>query len=111
MNAQRVGFVCWFLLIALFVAWLGWFTPPSGRASWVAIAFVLVPLCLPVLALRQPARALLWVGILCLFYFCHGVAVAWTEPAQRLCAWLEIGLCVALIGSLGWGARGYKRKR
>jgi len=111
MNARQIGFACWAALIALHVTWLGWFTPPSGQAPWAAMAFVLVPLLLPLLALRQPARALLWVGILCLFYFCHGVAVAWGIPSQRLLAWLEIALCIALIGSLGWGARSYKRKR
>jgi len=111
MTAREAGFACWAGLVALHIAWLGWFTPPAGHASWAAIVCVLVPLLLPLLALRQPMRALLWVGILCLFYFCHGVAIAWADPAQRLFAWLEIGLCVALIGSLGWGARSYKRKR
>ena len=48
---------------------------------------------------------LLWVGIVALFYFCHGVVAAWAIPAARLPALLEALLCVVLIGALGRDAR------
>jgi uncharacterized membrane protein len=112
MTAQRIGFACWAALIALHTLWLTWWAPPANGAIGIALAVALIPLLLPLLLLnRQPARALLWVGILCLFYFCHGIAAAWGEPRARVPALLEIVLCVALIGALGWGARGYRRKR
>ena len=58
------------------------------------------------LALRRGIkRGLLWIGIVSLGYFCHGVVVAWSVPSMRLAASVEIVLCVALVGTLAWIAR------
>jgi uncharacterized membrane protein len=75
----------------------------------LALSIALVPLLLPLLALRNVRRALLWVGILALFYFCHGVAEAWSAPAERIPALLEIALTLLLIGTLGAGVRRPRR--
>jgi uncharacterized membrane protein len=45
------------------------------------------------------------VGILSLFYFCHGVAEAWSMPAIRWLALAEIALTLLLIAALGAGVR------
>ena len=76
--------------------------------AWV-LAITLIPLLLPLAALRKPRRALLWVGILALFYFCHGVAEAWSSPAERALAMAEIALTLLLIGTLGAGVRRPRR--
>ena len=110
MNARTFGFVAWAGLIALHAVWYLWLAPPQSGSPWLALALTVVPLLLPLLALRRSAqRALLWVGILALFYFCHGIVAAWGEPQVRALAWIEIVLCVALIGVLGWESRNYKR--
>jgi uncharacterized membrane protein len=112
MNARQTGFACWAALVALHLAWHAWLAPPSNGAIGLALALSLLPLLLPLLVLRaQPQRALLWIGMLCLFYFCHGIVVAWGDARARALGWAEIALTLALIGSLGWSARGYRKKR
>ncbi|MEO7433804.1 MAG: DUF2069 domain-containing protein [Dokdonella sp.] len=107
MKALPIGLVAWALLTLLQLVWHGWLAP-----STVALVITLPPLLLPLLALRKGAgRALLWVGIAALFYFCHGISEAWSEPGVRGVALVETLLCVVLIGALGWDARGYKRTR
>jgi uncharacterized membrane protein len=56
-------------------------------------------------------RGVLIGGIACLFYFCHGIGVAYDDPAARLPALAEIVLTLIVIGALGWDARKYKRKK
>ena len=40
--------------------------------------------------------------MLALFWFSHGVMVAWTRPPERLLAWLEIALSLLVIGASSW---------
>jgi len=100
--------MAWAALAALQLIWHGWLFPAESMPVPVALAITLVPLLLPLLALRNVPRALLWVGILSLFYFSHGIAEAWSAPGERLLAFIEIGLTLILIGSLGLGVQ---RKR
>jgi uncharacterized membrane protein len=72
---------------------------------WLVLVITVVPLLLPLLAIRDPRRALLWVGILSLFYFCHGIAEAWSSPNERWLALIEIALTLLLIGTLGAGVK------
>ncbi|HSX59415.1 MAG TPA: DUF2069 domain-containing protein [Tahibacter sp.] len=110
MTPRHLGLAIWAGLVLLHLLWHGWLAPPLNGSPLLAIALTVVPLLLPLIALRRSVgRALLWVGILGLFYFCHGVVAAWGEPRVRALALVEIVLCLALIAALGWGARGYKR--
>lgn len=102
---QRVGLSAWLGLGLLQSVWHGWLFPPASLPMWLVLIVTVVPLVLPVLALRDPRRALLWVGILSLFYFCHGVAEAWSSPRERWVALVEIGLTLLLIATLGAGVR------
>ena len=112
MKPLQVGYVAWAALVALQLAWYLWLAPPAGGSAFFALLLTLPPLLLPLLALQVSARrALLWVGIVALFYFCHGVVAAWVIPAARAPALLEASLCIVLIGALGWDARGYRRTR
>lgn len=101
---QRTGLFAWagLLLVQGF-----WYTvyPPVSIPTWVAFALTVPPLLLPLLSLPNVARALLWVGILALFYFCHGVSEAWSSTGDRWLAFIEIALTLLLIGSLGAGVR------
>ena len=102
---QKLGLAAWAALAVLQLLWHGWLLPPQGMPVALVLAITLVPLLLPLAALRQPRRALLWAGILALFYFCHGVAEAWSSPVERALAVAEIVLTLLLIGTLGAGVR------
>jgi uncharacterized membrane protein len=103
--AYRVGRAAWFALIALQLLWHGWLARPEQLPTWLVLAVTVVPLLLPLGALRDLRRALLWVGILSLFYFCHGVAEAWSLPSVKWLALAEIGLSLLVIVALGAGVR------
>ena len=105
---ERIGLLVWAALTALQIIWHAWLMPPQTVPLWLVLAITVIPLLLPVLAIRDARRALLWVGILSLFYFCHGVAEAWSSPEARWLALIEVALTLLLIASLGAGVR---RKR
>ena len=102
-RTDRIGLGAWAALGLLQLAWHGWLFQPRTMPVWLALAIAVIPLLLPLSAIRNIRRALLWTGILSLFYFCHGVAEAWSAPDERALAWLEIVLAVLLIGTLGAG--------
>lgn len=104
-TTYRVGRIAWFALIALQLAWHGWLSPPQAMPTWLLLAITVIPLLLPLLAIRDLRRALLWVGILSLFYFCHGVSEAWSAPGERWLAIIEIVLTLLLIAALGAGVK------
>ena len=110
MNGERIAFAAWAALIALQPVWYLWLAPPANGQSLFALALTLPLLLLPLLALRHGSgRALLWVGIVALFHFCHGVVAAWTTPSARVPALIEATLCVVLIGAMGLRVRASKR--
>lgn len=100
-----VGLVAWALLVVLQLAWHAWLVPPQSMPLTLLLAITVIPLLLPLLALRDVRRALLWVGILSLFYFCHGVSEAWGSAGERWLAIAEIVLTVLLIAALGAGVK------
>lgn len=104
-TPYRLGLVAWAGLTVLQLAWHGWLFPPQHMPLVGVLALTVVPLLLPLLALGNVRRALLWVGILSLFYFSHGISEAWSAPDQRVLALVEIALTLTLIGTLGWGVR------
>jgi uncharacterized membrane protein len=94
---QRIGFAAWGALALLQIAWHAWLLPPVRTPIPVALLFGLLPLAIPLLYWRAPARALLLAGMVCLFYFCHGVAEFYAAPAERVFAGIEIVLAVTVI--------------
>jgi uncharacterized membrane protein len=104
-REQVTGLVAWAALVLLQLAWHGVMFPPTQLSMLLVLGITVVPLLLPAFSLPDKRRALLWVGILSLFYFCHGIAEAWSSPPERVPALLEIGLTLLLIGTLGAGVR------
>ncbi len=94
---RRIGFAAWGALALLQIAWHAWLLPPIRMPITVALLIALLPLAVPLLYWRTPARALLLAGMICLFYFCHGVAEAYAAPAERGFAVIEIVLAVIVI--------------
>ena len=112
MTAERVGVTAWALLVALQFAWYLVIAPPASGSPSVALALTLPALLLPLFALRSGLRrALFWVGVVALFYFCHGIVAAWISPAARVPAIIESVLCVVVIGALGWSGRRERARR
>lgn len=110
-GALRVGVSALALLALLEILWHGWLAPPAKVQLWSTLAVAVVPL-LPALwtSLRNLRRGVLIGGIVCLFYFCHGIGSAWADAAVRTLACAEVALSLIVIGALGWDARHYKRK-
>ena len=110
--ALRTGAVALLLLTALQIAWHGWLAPPASQRLIPTLVLAVVPL-LPGLwtCIDNLRRGVLIGGIVCLFYFCHGVVAAYAEPTLRLLALAEIALTLIVIGACGWDARKYRRKR
>ncbi|TCV91286.1 putative membrane protein [Luteibacter rhizovicinus] len=104
-TTQRVGLYAWAALLVLQVVWYAWLYPPQTMSPLLTLALTVVPLLLPLFALPNVTRALLWVGTLALFYFCHGVSETWSSPADRWLAMIEVVLTLLLIGTLGAGVR------
>ncbi|CAM0997978.1 DUF2069 domain-containing protein [Rhodanobacter sp. Root179] len=106
LTVYRLGLIAWALLVVLQLVWHAWLFPPQSMPITLLLAITVVPLLLPLFAIRDVRRALLWVGILSLFYFCHGVSEAWSAAsAERWLAVAEIVLTVLLIGTLGAGVK------
>ena len=104
-TTHRVGLVAWAALVALQLVWHGWLFPAQTMPVLLVLAITVIPLLLPLFAIRNVRRALLWVGILSLFYFSHGIAEAWSSPSERWLALTEIVLTLVLIGTLGAGVK------
>ncbi len=105
MNAaqrRRMGLAAWGALALLQILWHAWLLPPTRMPVTVALAIALVPLAIPLVYWRHPARALLVAGMVALLYFCHGVAEAFAVPRERPLAWLELVLAsLVVLGSAG----------
>ena len=108
-KEQRLGLLAWAALVILQLIWHAWLFAPQLMPIWLVLAISVIPLLLPLLAIRDARRALLWVGILSLFYFCHGIAEGWSSSSERWLALIEIVLTLLLIGTLGAGVKRKQR--
>ncbi len=109
--ALRIGAIALVALALLQIVWHVWLAPPATGQLWPTLTLAIAPL-LPGLWVcwGNLRRGVLIGGIVCLFYFCHGVSAAYGNPAVRLPALAEILLTLIVIGASGWDARHYKRK-
>lgn len=85
-----------FALLALAVLFGLWYVRgPHALAALVVL--VLPPLLLAIAAGRGWARAGFVGGVFALFWFSHGVMVAWSEPGQRAFALVEVLLALVVV--------------
>jgi uncharacterized membrane protein len=110
-NVLRIGVLALVGLLALEMVWHAWLFPPDDhRLSMLAITAL--PLVLSLwIGMKNRRRGVLVGGMFCLAYFSHGVSSAYSEPASRWFALIEVVLSIVVIGALGWDARGYRRKK
>lgn len=100
MNKTRLTYHiatgAYFGLIVLLLLWLTWLAPPSSVPISVALFLMLVPLLFPLRGiLYARPYTFAWASFLSLYYFTHGVVEAYSDPAARWPALLEIVLSVA----------------
>lgn len=99
-------------LFALSVLFALWF---HGDKHYLAtmVVFVLPPLLMLLGVLRGNAKAAFWAGVFGLFWFSHGVMVAYSRPAEAGYASLGIALSVLIVLASSWpGLRArFGRKR
>ena len=89
-------------LLALALLFVAWFHDDDRHAIAALLVFALPPLLGALPAWRGGRRAAFWGGVLGLFWFSHGVMVAWTRPGEAHFAWLEIVLSLLVIGAASW---------
>ena len=92
-TAEYVLIAALLLLTGVYVVWFG--TQASALAALVV--FALPPAWLAVARLRGSRTVGFWASVLALFWFSHGIMVAWTRPAERGFALTEIALAVVVI--------------
>ena len=88
---NRLLLAALFGLVGLYVFWFA--TNP-----WPALlVFAAPPLLLALAAWKGSDRSAFWAAVLALFWFSHGVMVAWTRPLESGLASIEIVLALAVI--------------
>jgi uncharacterized membrane protein len=100
--ALRVGAGALLALLIVQLAWHAWWTPTSRATLALSVLPLLPPLWLSLYKLR---RGVLIGGIVCLFYFCHGIVALRSDAVWRIFAAIEVMLCLVVIATLYWDAR------
>lgn len=109
-NMLLAGALALAALFVLQILWHAWLLPPPAAQHWPTLALSALPLVPGLwIAFVDLRRGVLVGGIVCLFYFCHGVSAVWGDPPTRALACAEIVLTLIVIAGLGWDARHYKR--
>ena len=101
-----------FALLALALFYAAWFAGDEHLLTGLLV-FALPPFLLAIAAWRGWHRAGFAAGVFALLWFSHGVMLAWSEPAQRGMALLEVALALAVIYASclpGMQARREKRR-
>lgn len=90
----------YFALLGLLMLWQTVLAPPQVLPVSLVLVLLVGPLLFPLRGLlhgRPYTHA--WTSFLVLIYFIHGVVEAWSDPAVRLYAGLEILFSVLLYSS------------
>ncbi|MGA9334111.1 MAG: DUF2069 domain-containing protein [Rudaea sp.] len=111
-TALHIGLAGLCALVMLQIVWHAWLLPAPARTQVNMIVLVAIVPLLPGLWIsrRNLRRGVLVGGIVCLFYFSHGVSTAYADSQARFPALIETALSLIVIATLGWDARHYKRK-
>ena len=80
-------------LAALFVLWFA----RDEHVLTGLLVFASPPLLLAIAAWRGWPRAGFVAGVFALLWFSHGVMLAWSEPAERAYAFVEIVLSLVVV--------------
>jgi uncharacterized membrane protein len=110
---RRLLTACYLGLFAWQFAWHAMLPPPHGNANWLLATLAALPLLLPAGGvLRVRHRGMIWGAFLLVFYFLAGAVEAWSNPAQRFAAMVQVALvagyfvAVAVLGTRRSGSGG-----
>lgn len=98
----------YFATMAMLTAWYGWLAPPRVLSPALVVTLLVVPLFAPLRGLLHARPyTVAWSLFLSLPYFAHGVIEAYSTPAARPWALVEIvaTLCWMTAGTLFIRAR------
>lgn len=83
-------------LAALATLYAIWFSQDADPwAEW--LVFALPPAALALGVWRRRRTAGFWAAVLALFWFSHGVMVAWSRPPERGFALAAVALAVVIV--------------
>ena len=85
-------------LVALTLLFVAWFAPRPDPAIALAV-FALPPALLALRRWRGHRTAAYWSSVLALFWFSHGVMVAYSRPGERWLALAEVALALVIISA------------
>lgn len=96
---QRFVFAAYLALLLLQITWHGLLPEPTGSQNWVLVLVASLPLVLPLAGIAAGRmRSMTWGSFLAVLYFVVGVMEAWSNPAQRIPAVIQIVLSLAYCG-------------
>ena len=109
-SALRTAVAALIALLLLQLAWHGWLAPPKPGLLAPTLVLAIAPLLFSLwVAARSLRRGVLIGGMLCLFYFSHGISELWSGAMPRWPAAIEIALALLVVFALGWEVRASKR--
>ncbi|CAN5706151.1 hypothetical protein BH23PSE2_BH23PSE2_00200 [soil metagenome] len=88
-------------LAALSLLFLFWFRN-DAQALAAMVLFAGPPLLLAAGVLHGSRAAAFWSGVFGLFWFSHGVMLAYDRPAERVLALTEVALALLVIAAANW---------
>ena len=89
----------YFGVMVLLLLWYGWLAPPRLVSAPAALLLLGLPLFTPLRGLLHGRRyTVAWSLFLSLIYFTHGIVEAWSNPAARWLALVEIALALCWLG-------------
>ena len=108
--ALRTATAALIALLGLQLLWHAWLAPPKPGLLIPTLVLAIAPLVLSLwIAARTLRRGVLVGGMLCLFYFSHGIADLWIGTAPHWPACAETLLALIVILALGWDVRAARR--
>ena len=98
MTGHRLAVLTgYFGLLGLWIAWSTVLAPPRHAPTSLVLAVSTLPLLVPLRGMLHDRRgSFIWLGMLSLVYFIHGVGAA-TDLAQRIQAAFEIVFSLCLF--------------
>jgi uncharacterized membrane protein len=88
-------------LASLALLFAMWFRDAPQSLAAIGL-FAGPPLLLAAGALRRSRAAMFWSGVLALFWFSHGVMLAYDRPSERGYALAEVALALLVILAANW---------
>jgi uncharacterized membrane protein len=106
---QRSVFAAYLALLLLQILWHGLLPEPTGAQNWVLALVASLPLLLPLAGISAGSRrSMTWGSFVAVLYFVIGVMEAWSNPAQRIPAVIQVVLSLTYCGLFAIYSRNFQ---